>query len=136
MNPTRTLLVSSAFLLGAAGLAATFVPDEILRWSGAPSWPVLPLLVQILGALYMGLAMLNWMVRDTLLGGIYGRPAVMANLLHWVPAAFACLRLAAHTPGARALWAVALVYAVFALAFTMMMFRQPEGARGTVPMPA
>lgn len=136
MNPTRTLLVASAVLLGAMGLAATFLPDEVLRWSGAPPSPVLALLVQVLGALYLGLGMLNWMVRDTLLGGIYGRPVVMANVLHWVPASLACLKLVARTPEVRLLWPVALVYAAFALAFALVMFRQPAGARGTTTMPA
>jgi hypothetical protein len=136
MNPTRTLLVASALLLGTVGVAASFLPDEILRWSGAPSSPVLALLVQVLGALYLGLGMLNWMVRDTLLGGIYGRPVVMANVLHWVPAAFACVKLVARMPGAGMLWPVALVYAAFALAFALVMFRHPAGARGPIAMPA
>jgi len=77
--PTLTALLS---FLGAAVLL--FAPDEVaeaLHLSGAS----LPF--QLLGAAWLGLAMLNWMSRGVSIGGIYARPLVVTNLAHTFPAA-------------------------------------------------
>jgi hypothetical protein len=125
MSYPRLLMSASALLLAIVGIAASFAPDEILRWSGTPSSPFLPLLVQVVGAAYLGFAVLNWMARHTLIGGIYGRPVLTANLLHFIPAGLASAKLVASVPAARALWPVALTYCVFAVGFGTLMFRHP-----------
>lgn len=67
---TRYLMSASAIVLGILGLLTTFAPDYVLRSIGAPELPALLLMTQIVGALYMGFAGLNWMARDNLIGGI------------------------------------------------------------------
>ena len=37
------------------------------------------MLVQLAGALYVGFAMVNWMAKGNLLGGIYNRAVAMGN---------------------------------------------------------
>jgi len=134
MTFSRILMLASAAVMALAGFGATFLADDLVRWSGAPATPLAVLLVQLLGALYLGFAMLNWTVRDSVIGGIYGRPVAMANLLHFVPAAIACAKLVLRTPQPAAVWAVAAVYALFAISFTIMTFRHPLPA--PVPAPA
>lgn len=56
MSMTRFLMSASALVLGLLGLLATFAPDHVLRGLGAPISPALLLMVQVLGALYVGLA--------------------------------------------------------------------------------
>ncbi|MDB4949392.1 MAG: hypothetical protein JWM27_2041 [Gemmatimonadetes bacterium] len=136
MSFSRILMTAGAAVLALAGLAASFLPDEILRWSGTPAGPAPVLLVQVAGALYLGFAALDWMSRHTLIGGIYGRPVLTANLLHFLCAALACGKLVAGTPAARFLWPVALVYAVFAAGFGALMFRDPLPASTLAPAPA
>jgi hypothetical protein len=60
----------SAGLMTILGLAASFAPQEILSAAGADSEGLPVLLVQITGGLYLGFAMLNWMARGVLIGGI------------------------------------------------------------------
>jgi len=38
----------------------------------------------LLGALYVDFAMLNWMVKGSLIGNIYNRPVAVANFTHFL----------------------------------------------------
>ncbi|HEX2189263.1 MAG TPA: hypothetical protein VHG51_10220 [Longimicrobiaceae bacterium] len=125
MGFTRLLMTASAVALGLLGLAGSFVPDEVLGWMGAPASPPLVLLVQLLGALYLGFAVLDWMARGNLIGGIYSRPVATGNLLHFLSAGIAILRLLARAPELRALWPLALVYTLLAAGFAVVLFRHP-----------
>jgi len=126
---TRLLMTASAVVMGAAGVAASFLPQELLRYTGPGATGPAVLGVQILGALYLGFAMLNWMARANLIGGIYGRPVAMGNFLHFTVAALALLKGAVAVPGVWELWAAGGVYSIFAIAFGMIVF-QPARAAG------
>jgi hypothetical protein len=131
MNP-RLLMVSTALVLGVTGIAASFLPQEILSALGVGPTAPLPVLVQLLGALFFGFAMLNWMARDTIIGGIYARPVTVGNLAHFAMGALALLKAVAGG-ASPVLWGVTAVYAVFALGFTAVLFTHPArkvGARG------
>jgi hypothetical protein len=117
---------ASALVLGLLGAAGAFAPDELLGWLDAPALPLLVLLVQFLGALYLGFAGLNWMARDNLIGGIYSRPVAVGNLLHFLTAGLAALKLLASTPYLPGLWLFTLIYAAFAAGFAIVLFRHPR----------
>jgi uncharacterized integral membrane protein len=118
----KIIMVASAFVLALSGLAATFAPHEILSYFGMPAGGTLPLLVQLIGALYLSFAMMNWTAKDSLIGGIYNRPVAIANLLHFVMGALALGKAAAGLP---VIVPVAIVYAVFGLAFAWVFFTSP-----------
>lgn len=120
---TRVLMGGSAVVMAILGLVGSFGPAELLGAAGARSTDGLKLLVQVLAALYLGFAMLNWMSKDAVIGGIYGRPTTMANLLHFFAGGMALLKGAAREPGAGALWVLAVVYGVFAVGFGLVAFR-------------
>lgn len=124
-NFTRWLMSVTALVLGLLGLAASFLPHEILRGIGIA--PAVPLVVgvQVLGALYLGFAILDWMARDNLIGGVYSRPVAVGNLLHFTAAGLALLKALAAGAGSMALWPLALVYTVLAVAFGVVLFRHP-----------
>ena len=127
---TKALMVSSAIFLGALGLAASFLPVEILGFLDELAHHRLEaVLVQLLGALMIGFAMLNWMAKGAALGGIYGRPIVAANLVHFTVGAIALVKVAAlgdMPPGAILL---TVAYVLFAVWFGATMFgRGPIGA--------
>lgn len=125
MTFTRVLMTASAIALGLLGLSCTFAPDVVLDRMGAPPTAPLLLIVQVLGALALGHAILNWMGRHSLLGGIYGRPVVLCNMLHFVSAAFAVGKLVARAPVLHGMWPLAVAYALFAAGFTLVLFRHP-----------
>jgi hypothetical protein len=122
---TRIVMSGSALVLGAAGIGATFFPHEWVASLGLPSTGVLPVVVQLHAALLLGFAMLNWMAKDSAIGGIYNRPLAIGNLVHFLVGAIALLKYVAA--GARPAYVLvaAVIYAVFAVAFAMVMLRSP-----------
>ncbi len=93
MKNTDLLLMASAAVYGLAGLAGTFFPDALAMSTAGAASRALVLVIQCAAAAYCGFAMLNWMLRDATLGGIYGRPLVVANLLHFFMVAMIMTRL-------------------------------------------
>lgn len=118
---TKLLLSISAIVLGIAGIAASFAPQELLRAAHVTAVAPMPLLVQLLGALWFAFAMVNWTARGSLIGGIYNRPVAIGNLTHFVIGAFALGKDGTLFP-------VAIVYALFAIAFAVLFFRSPVNA--------
>jgi len=123
---TRVLMIVSASVLAVLGLAASFVPREVLNFLGARPDPLPVLLVQITGALYLGFAMLNWMARESLLGGIYGRPVAFGNFMHFTVMALALLKALIAGPRPPVVLAFAAVYGVFCVAFGWVLFTPPR----------
>jgi len=115
----------SALLLGFLGVGATFLPQEILAYSGMESGPIGVLLVQCLGAAYLGFAMLNWMNRGSLVGGIYNRPAAMGNFLHFTVVAIALLKDLVGGSLDTITLAATIAYAVFAIWFGLVLWTSP-----------
>lgn len=124
---TRLIMAASAIVLGLAGIAASFGPHEILSALDVTPSAALPLLVQLLGAAFLGFAMLNWMAKDSLIGGIYNRPVAIGNLVHFLVGALALVKFviggAGHAPTLT--MAATAVYAVFTIAFATILFRSP-----------
>lgn len=128
MDLSRAIMAASAAVLGLFGVAGTFAPDHVLRVLDTPPSAALMLVVQVLGALYLGFAALNWMARHLLIGGIYGRPIVIANLMHFLVAGLGLIRSVAGNTEVAPLWPVAVLYLAFAAAFGMLLFRHPVRA--------
>lgn len=124
MMPTRILMMASAALLALLGLAMSFMPQEVLGLHGTIPDNATVLLVQMAGALYLGFAMLNWMARGVLIGGIYARPLAAGNFLHFIMVAITLVK-AAIAFGAVPLMLSAAVFSAFAIGFGLVLFRSP-----------
>jgi hypothetical protein len=122
---TRIIMTASALVLVILGFAATFLPEELLQWIGIAATGVLPLIIQLLGALYLSFAMLNWTAKQSLIGGIYNRPIALGNFLHFMMGALALGKGVIANPAARVLAPLAIVYALFAVAFALVFFTSP-----------
>ena len=121
LNPTRLLMTLSAAFLAALGVAASFLPQELLRSAGLPPDRFPVTIIQIAGALYIGFATLNWMAKGTLLGGIYGRPIVLANFTHFAIGAIVFVKLVAAGP-IQGGWPLVVAYAALAAWFGYVLF--------------
>jgi hypothetical protein len=122
-------MAASAVFMALAGVAGSFLPEETLKFLGTePDTPTV-ILVQVTAALYMGFAILNWMARGSVLGGIYGRPVTMGNFLHFAVVA-ALLVKATIVHQALELAVVALAYTCLAAWFGIVLYKHP-GSRGT-----
>jgi hypothetical protein len=118
----------SAVLLGVLGIGITFLPQELLAHVGVSPAGSVVLLVQLLGALYLGAAMLNWMNRGALLGGIYGRPVCMANFGNFAIGALALLKGLIAAPISPEVLVAAALYSTFAVWFGIVLFTHPATA--------
>lgn len=127
---TKILMIASAAVLGVIGLAATFLPQEILQSAGAEGSGLDVLIVQMAGAAYLGFAMLNWMARAFVIGGIYSRPVAMGNFLHFTVVALAVVKVALGGSRSIEIMIGAVVYVVFAAAFGVLLFTHPGRDRG------
>ena len=124
-------MAASAVFMLIAGGASTFAPHEILSAIGERArGNALPITLQLLGALYLALAMANWMAKDSLIGGIYNRPLLLGNVLHFVAGALALLK-GIPSGSDTVLIPLAVIYSVFAVLFGRMLFVSPVTSRET-----
>ncbi len=104
------------------GLVTSFAPEDVLRQHGSTPDNATLLLVQMMGAIYLGFALLNWMARGVLIGGIYARPVAMGNFLHFAMIGV-MLAKAAIVHAVVPLALSAAVYCFFAAWFGIVLFR-------------
>ena len=124
---TNLLMSSSALFMGILGFAASFMTQEILTHLGAVPNASSTLLVQVMGALYLGFAILNWMARSVMIGGIYARPVALGNFLHFAVVTTAAWKvIAAGAVTSRILLAACCLYTVFAVWFGFVLFTTPR----------
>jgi hypothetical protein len=96
------------------------MPQEATAWMALSSRN--SILFQIIGGLYFSYAMINWMSRGNLIGGIYNRPLAVANLTHFCIVALALLKINDKT---MTLSIITAVYLAFAVAFGIILFTHP-----------
>lgn len=106
------------------GGLATFLPQEILDYFDSHPDGLVLLIVQIMGALYMGFAILNWMARSSIVGGIYNRPIALGNFLHFTMVALVLLR-ALMVEQRIEIIVAAVVYSAFTIWFGLATFTNP-----------
>ena len=122
---TKYLMIASSIAMGLAGLSATFLPKEILTYVGLNSTVLPTLIIQVTGALYLGFALMNWMAKTVLIGGIYSKPLCIGNFLHFTIAALALIKAAFHHPDVNAILIAAIAYSIFAILFGYILFTSP-----------
>lgn len=116
------LLVLSAAVYLLAGGAALFAPQELLSLGGAAVSPLAVSLLQMVGAAFLGFGVLNWMSRYSLIGGIYGRPLVVANFGHAFAGAALLVKAVPRGNGAALAWVALGIYCALALLFGLKLF--------------
>jgi hypothetical protein len=123
---TKIIMTTTSIILGATAIILTFAPEVVLLNLNIETNPTSLLLGQVIGGLYFGYSMLNWMTKGSLIGGIYNRPIAIANFAHFSIAGLAIIkRLIASSALPIALWATGAVYMVLGLLFIIILFRHP-----------
>jgi Fe2+ transport system protein B len=126
---TKLLMILSALFMAALGLAASFLPQEVVVHFGCRPDSHLVLLVQITGALYLGFAILNWTAQSILIGGIYARPVALGNFLHFAVVAITLLKALAGGFHPTEIVAAAALYSLFAACFGLVLFTTPRPSK-------
>ena len=123
---TKPLMTLNAIILALIGISLIFLPKEILDYFELSASDTLELLMQITGSLYFAFAMLNWMSKGSIIGGIYGRPIAIANLTHFVIAGLSLIKgIMANTGLSYVIWSIAIAYSIFAILFGIVAFKHP-----------
>lgn len=122
---TRLLLQSSGLLLMVLGILLSFLPAEIASFTGLAEGLAIQLVLQLLGAVYFGFGMLNYMSKGAVVGGIYGRPLVVGNFSHFLIAALALIKAQELLTVFPWLWVLVVVFGLLAVAFGRLLFSSP-----------
>lgn len=122
---TKFIMTGSALIMGIFGATLIFLPDDLAGYVGISSGGFPPIILQILGSLYFAFAMLNWMGKANLIGGIYSRPVAVANFTHFFVGGLALLKIAFVSSNNLFIWIAAIIYAVFAILFALVLFTHP-----------
>jgi len=118
----RLLLTASAIFLAILGLAGLFAPDEIESLLDRSAPPTLALALQLAAGGLLGFAMLNWMSRRNRIGGIYGRPLGVGNLLLFAVGASSLGKAAVAGTAPAATIPLTALFALLAAAFAWLVF--------------
>jgi hypothetical protein len=124
---TKIILTACALFLGLIGIGLTFLPNEILKYLQIESNQIMVIFMQLLGALYLGFAMLNWMAKGSTIGGIYNRPIAIGNFMHFGVGAMALLKIAFSVKEFKeVIIPLAIVYTIFAVCFGYIFRANPS----------
>jgi hypothetical protein len=124
---TKTLMIISAIFLAVNGFGFTFFPNEIAGLLINDDNYIFILILQILGALYLGFSILNWMSKASLIGGIYNKPILIGNLLHFFTASMALIKLAFNVEtNLQLIFSYTIIYSLFTLFFGYVFFTNPS----------
>lgn len=122
---TKILMTANSITMLAIGVVCSFLPNEILKSIGVADAGILPLIIQMLGAIYFGFGFLNWTAKANLIGGIYSRPVAIGNLVHYVVSSLALIKFfMVHTDMKLILIPIA-IYCIFSILFGKVVFGSP-----------
>jgi len=120
---TKILMVLSVAILWFLGAIFSFMPVELMRYLEIDLDNINILFLQMLGALYLGFAILNWMLRKATIGWIYNRPLMIANLMHFAMSALAMFKAVSTIEwyAGTIIW-LTIIYSLFAVSFAYICF--------------
>ena len=124
---TKILMIASSIFLIISGLAFTFITEEITQFLDVDTNQTSILFFQILGSLYFGFGLLNWMAKNNLIGGIYSKPLIVGNLAHFLISTFALVRIVGNYSNQEfiVILSLTILYSIFTLGFGYVFNKTP-----------
>jgi hypothetical protein len=123
---TKIVMTSSAIFLGVLGFLLSFLPSEIMAYLSVEPTIITTLFLKILSALYLGFGILNWMAKGSIIGGIYNRPIVIGNLMHFGVGAIALIKIVSHIEThSEIIISLTVLYVIFTILFTYIFKNNP-----------
>lgn len=118
---TKILMISSSIFLASIGILLSFLPNEIIFSLGLTT-----VSLQLMGALYLGFAMINWMAKGAPIGGIYNKPIAIGNLMHFGVGAIALVKIVSNMQEhSEIIIPLTVVYVIFASLFAYVFRTNP-----------
>ena len=120
---TKLLMTTTSLMLGLAGVFALFAPDVLLAIVGVPLANPLSVSIQLLGALYFSMALMNWTAKDSAIGGIYARPVSLGNFAHFFIGTLLLANYLLSKGFNVSILLMLVMYVIFASLFYWLVFR-------------
>ena len=123
---TKLLMIASSIFMGLICIALIFMQSELLKGFGLMQSNTLNLILQLLGALYFGFAMSNWMAKTILIGGIYSRSLSIGNFSHFLIAGIALVKTSfSSNTSSIYIYGLTIINVLFASLFGYIIFTNP-----------
>ena len=123
---SKILMTISALYLGIIGICLSFLPKEIINYLNINSNVITTLFFQLLGALYLGFGILNWTLKGSRIGGIYNRPVLMGNFMHFLVGALALIKIVTSIQAhSEIIIFLMIVYSTLSIAFAILFKSNP-----------
>ena len=124
---TKILMTVSALFMAIIGIFFTFLPKETAMFLNIDANLITILIMSLTGALYWGFGILNWMAKETLIGGIYNRPITLGNLLHFGTGGIALVKIVSDVErNSEIIILLSVVYSVLAIFFAYVFKTNPS----------
>jgi len=122
---TNLIMAICAISMALVGISASFAPGEILVLLSIPALYSATLLIQIMGAMYFAFAMINWLAKDNLIGGIYGKPIALGNFAHFSISFLALIKTYDLFSHSLIFWLITVTYFIFSVILGYITFVSP-----------
>lgn len=124
---TRLLMISSALFMGVIGVLGAFIPEAITEYYNIGLGETGTILFKIAGTLYLSFAILNWMARGNIIGGIYSRPVALGNFFHFSLISLLLIKFSISNIFVTPIAICAGINAIFAGCFGYILFGGKNG---------
>ena len=123
---TKVVMISSALFLAIIGVFLSFLPNEIANYLNVEYNIISTLFLKLMSALYLGFGILNWMTKETLIGGIYNKPIAIGNIMHFGVGAIALVKIVSSIKThSEIIISLTVVYVIFAILFAYIFRTNP-----------
>ena len=122
---TKITMAGNAIISGLIGIICLFGADNIVLSELGNRSALFELIVQLIGTLMLALAYLNWMSKGQIIGGIYNRPLIIANMAHWMSGAIILIKFVMKQTPDPLFVILMIIYSIFAILFIRLLFSSP-----------
>jgi hypothetical protein len=124
------MIASAAWFLILA-LATSFAGVDLLVAAGLDIGIGATPMLQLLGAALLGFAVMNWMAKGSMIGGIYARPLAAGDFIYFAVATLSLIKPLIGGLLPTALIVALVLHAAFAVAFGWLLFGQGAACVGS-----
>ncbi|MFN8413702.1 MAG: hypothetical protein U0Z26_15070 [Anaerolineales bacterium] len=120
---TKILMTGTSLILGLGGVVALFFPESLLAVVNLQVVNPMPMVIQLIGALYFSFALMNWTAKDSVIGGIYARPVSLGNFSHFFSGALLLAKYQLSNLGNIPFLILLVIYTIFTGLFWWLVFK-------------
>lgn len=123
---SKAILTATAIVYGIHGVALLFASDLTAGLFGITLTKKMTFAAQFFAGALLGMAVLNWYNRVSIVGGIYGRPLVMMNLMYGLISFLSGTRGAMDGYFNELFWIEVVLHGLLTFSFALLMYLPPN----------